>query len=245
MKILFQVYLQKKNKQKVINYGETGYNSIQSLNFLNTLIITNKINLDNKIVIFYDGVNNVSYNCQVKNSGLETTRASTLNKLIRDSSTKNIRYYLRPFLDIFSSLKLSLRVDHDNKNYRNCDDNKEKANIVATNLINTWVIARQIVEKNGGVFVPILQPVIYIGDVKKDHLNYDLEPDLGRNFLSVYTLIKNKAKKIFGNKFIDLTDVFDDSSYYYIDYCHYSPNGNDIIADEITKELKTKFKINL
>ena len=33
--------------------------------------------------------------------------------------------------------------------------------------------------------------------------------------------------------------------YFYTDYCHYSPNGNDIIADEITNALKTKFMIHL
>ena len=63
------------NNVSVINYGETGYLSIQSFNLLNTLVIQEKLDLKNKVVIFYDGVNNVATNCEINNLGLETNRA--------------------------------------------------------------------------------------------------------------------------------------------------------------------------
>ena len=72
----------------------------------------------------------------------------------------------------------------------------------------------------------ILQSVIYVGDVKKDHFEYKIDYDLEENFKSVYELIKSKANYKLGQSFIDLTDALDNKEYYFIDYCHLSPKGN-------------------
>ena len=39
------------NNVNAINYGESGYTSIQSLNYLNTLLIKEDLNLKNKLVV--------------------------------------------------------------------------------------------------------------------------------------------------------------------------------------------------
>ena len=76
------------------------------------------------------------------------------------------------------------------------DENELKANLVANNLVNTWKLANQVVKENGGIFIPVLQPVIYIGNVKKNHILDNLEKDSEANFKIVYVIIKSKSSKV-------------------------------------------------
>ena len=231
----------KLNNVSVINYGETGYLSIQSLNLLNSLLIKEKLDLKNKVVIFYDGVNNVSVNCQINNLGLETNREEQLNNYIKESKISEINYFLKPIKQIVERITNRFVSSNHENNFRDCDENELKANLVANNLVNTWKLANQIVKENGGKFIPVLQPVIYIGNVKKNHILDKLEKDSEANFKIVYEIIKSKSFEYFGNKFIDLSDTLDDKDFYYIDYCHISPNGNLLVAKNLTLKLKQEY----
>ena len=98
-------------------------------------------------------------------------------------------------------------------------------------------MAKNIIETKGK-FIAILQPVIYVGDFKKDHLEDKIDYDLEENFKIVYKLIKSKANYKLGESFIDLTYALNNKDYYFIDYCHLSPNGNLLIVNQLTNALK-------
>ena len=56
---------------------------------------------------------------------------------------------------------------------------------------------------------------------------------------SVYSLILARVAQYHEIKFIDLTDVFDIPIPIYIDeHGHYSPEGNRIFAEQLTKRLR-------
>ena len=210
---------------------------------MNTLIIENKLNLKNKVVIFYDGVNNVADNCLVNNSGLETSRQIQINEYINKPKASNLFYYIEPFIYIFEFIKKYIfENNYQSSNFRDCDEDNSKAETVSNNLINTWKLTKKIVENNGGKFILVLQPVIYIGEVKRDHIDLTSDNDLDKNYEVVYKMLQRKALKIFGNSFLDFSNVLDDEDYYYIDFNHHSPNGNFLIARQLSENLN---KLNL
>ena len=49
-------------------------------------------------------------------------------------------------------------------------------------------------------------------------------------------MLQRKALKTFGNSFFDFSYVLDDEDYY-IDFNHFSPNGNLLIAEKLSENL--------
>ncbi len=67
-----------------------------------------------------------------------------------------------------------------------------------------------------------------------DHL--DLDPDLRRQYEVVYPMVIEVLKREFpglGDNFVDLRTALDRDEYFCIDWCHLSPNGNEMIAQRI------------
>jgi poly-D-alanine transfer protein DltD len=98
-------------------------------------------------------------------------------------------------------------------------------------MMMNWEMAHEIVSNRNGEFLAFLQPAAFIGNPKTDHLTLDEE--LGKNFQAIYDRLKQKVAERNHPWIIDLTDKFDGDKYIYIDFCHVSPNGNEIIAKEI------------
>ena len=78
-----------------------------------------------------------------------------------------------------------------------------------------------------------IAPAAFIGKPKTDYLELDAE--LGKNFQVIYGLIKKKMAERNHPWIVDLSDRFDRDEYIYIDFCHVSPNGNAIIASELSR----------
>ena len=75
------------SNSNVINLGETGYISRQSLALLSNYTINKKFkNEDNITIISYDGANEIRQRCRSENIALESERQSTIRKKI---NTKN------------------------------------------------------------------------------------------------------------------------------------------------------------
>jgi hypothetical protein len=122
-----------------------------------------------------------------------------------------------------------------------CVSNPEKAEQIAEMMIMNWEMANDLVTSRNGKFVAFLQPAAFIGKPKTDHLK--LDEDLGKNFLEIYKRLKAKIAERNYPWIVDLTDKFDRNEYIYIDFCHVSPNGNAIIAREISEVLNDKNKV--
>jgi len=113
-----------------------------------------------------------------------------------------------------------------------CVSNPDKAEAIARMVMTNWELAHEIVTRRNGTFIAILQPAAYVGNPRTDHL--ELDEELGKNFREVYTRIHRIIQEKNHPWIIDLSNAFDGNEYIFIDFCHVSPNGNEIIAQQIS-----------
>ena len=233
----------KKTNRKVINFGESGYIARQSLALLNDRYIRENSKIK-KIVLFYDGVNDVGSRCLKENDGYSTIRENQINNYLYDVNNKwSIRRTFKQLEEFLSTV--IKKVNYSDINYSEsfyiCHLDIQRAKKVARTLVNTWKQAQSISHKNGDYFLAILQPSAFLGNPQTDHLNMQESLYLIRKkqIETVYPLIIEQAKNI-GLNFIDLSQVFDGNNYYFIDPVHVSPNAHIIIADKILDKLDNK-----
>jgi hypothetical protein len=96
-------------------------------------------------------------------------------------------------------------------------------------------MAHEIAINRNAKFLAVLQPAAFIGKPRTDHL--ELDEELGKNFHEIYRRLKEKIKERNHPWIIDLSDAFDGDEYIFIDFCHVSPNGNEIIAEKISEAV--------
>ena len=239
------------SKTNTYNYGETAYIGMQSLIYLNELYISKKLSkpIEN-IIIFNDGANDVLHRCRTYVNSLETHRQYQIRNRLDggDESTLNFKYLFKPILSLVQKFKsVSSKVYHANENDYNCHNNKNKADLIATSLLETWLQAKKIAEANGDTFIAVLQPVVYLENPKNDYLNdyMDIENSLiSKQFHSVYSIILDKVKNYKDLTFIDLTDIYNLDDYIYIDCCHVGPKGSKIYAQKIYEHLRQNKFLN-
>jgi hypothetical protein len=116
----------------------------------------------------------------------------------------------------------------------NCISTPGKGEELASIFIRDWELANQLVTSQGGKFIAVLQPSVFSGTSRKDHLT--LDEGLEKNFNFVYNSIRAELAEKEYNWSHDLTKVFDNNAeYIYIDFCHVSSNGNKVISESISK----------
>ena len=234
----------------VTNLGETAYIARQSLAYLNNYIINNSIDdMSRKHVVFYDGINDVFHRCRSEISGLATGRESQIQKrLSQPTKLSRSRGDEFSFLKTFSQItellssitrKLGLTDNtYTTENYYSCALDAERAEEVATTLVNTWLAASELVKSKGGEFTAVLQPVAYLGNPIIKYLNLTTPNDmaLAEQYSAVYPLVMEMAEKR-NIRFINLTQVYDGCGNCYIDFCHVGPQGHQILVPNLIKHL--------
>ena len=219
------------SKDTVVNHAQLAYNSRQNLDALISLINEGD-SLD--LVIFYDGVNDASFLCpsEIHVPG---------HRLVPMFQKKIYVSYPRLFYQVLHKLFLEniIRViQRNNDEYSpdlwNCLEGN-KARDIARFMISNWEIANELVKERGGKFIAVLQPVSFRGNPRLDHLKLDEE--LGRNIGRVYEEINILLNQKNYDWVIDLSQSFNGDDYIYIDFCHVSPNGNEIIAQQLVQRL--------
>ena len=222
---------------KVFNHGQLAYNTRQELDALISVYARNE---KADLVIFYDGVNDAAFLCP---EVIKELPAHRLVPMYRDklyvSGTAMVKEVLRKIFieDILAVIQKFTAESAGKKALYNCTTDAEKAEAIADMMMKNWEMAHEIVTKRNGTFLAVLQPAAFIGDPRTDHLQLDEE--LGKNFELIYGLLQ---KKIADKKYpwiIDLSRAFDTNDYIFIDFCHVSPNGNEIIAREISRAVNT------
>ena len=221
-----------------MNRAQLAYNSRQELDALITLYSKN---VKPEVVVFYDGVNDAAFLCpsDIKElpahrlvplfrSKLYVKRSSFVKEVLHKTFTENIVKLMSRF-----STKAG-----DTKALYNCLSDPNKAEEIAEIMMKNWELAHEMVTARGGKFIAVLQPAAFVGHPKTDYLKLDEE--LGKNFSEVYKHIQQKIAERKNDWIFDLSNKFDDNKeYIYIDFCHVSSNGNQIMAEEISKLVRS------
>ena len=179
-------------------------------------------------VIFYNGVNHIDH-CRTEQTPVQHSREQQIQERMRGADPSyGISTIMSTHRNWANKLQrmLSRQVGEKTPPY-DCHTNAEKAEAVASSLIEEWKIAKALAEAHGAKFVAILQPVAYLSKTRLDHLQ--LEEDLGLQYKTVYPIVQKLMADL--PWAYDATSVLDAEEYFYIDFCHLSPRGNKIIAN--------------
>jgi hypothetical protein len=185
--------------------------------------------------VFYDGANEVLHKCRVENDYFSHSNEARIRDSLEYKPTE-FGYYARPVMAVVKSLVAGLGGKPKNAKFYDCASDPKKADLVAEALVQDWLAARQVSELSGARFTAFLQPIAYFSKSRLSHLK--LDEDLGEQYKAVYPLIRAKMSQ--RGVGIDLTNVLDHDDYYFIDFCHVSPNGNEIIAQAMSKTLSAQ-----
>jgi hypothetical protein len=223
---------------RVYNHGQLAYNSRQELDALISLYATG---IKPDVVVFYDGVNDAAFLCPKEIKKLPAHRLVPMyrEKLYvgKSAVVKDIagKLFFENILKVVH--KFTYKPTPDNTPY-DCVTNPEKAEQIAEMMMKNWEMAHEIVTLRKGKFIAVLQPAAFIGNPRTEHLVLDEE--LGKNFVAIYQRLQKKIAERNHPWIIDLSGRFDGDDYIYIDFCHVSPNGNEIIAREIGNVVNNK-----
>lgn len=231
------------------NFGESGYRALQSFNLL---FMQMSNGLSPQYVISYDGVNEavglLSHNHFFSQYPEMEIRAKLkeekqFSKLVTDLTYKH--YFIDPILSTIARLK----APKDATPPMQIDLSEQRIAGVALSLLNTWLQMHDLCKRNNAVFIPVLQPNSAVGNPKTDYLSLpEYEKLLNSSYKQLYakiieTLESDKKYAELKNHFLNLTDVLDKDEPIYIDWCHLSPNGNEMVAAAIyqhVEQLKNK-----
>jgi lysophospholipase L1-like esterase len=210
------------------NFAERGYTAHQSLILLIQLLQQGH---RPDLVVFYDGANEVLHKCRIELSPDSHERERQFEAVLKSSLiADSFSHYAAPLLAFARNVKRELgravqAEEHD------CHSNPAKRQAIAENLIRDWQFARDLVERHGGKFVAVLQPVAPLSNTRRAH--FTIYPLLGRGYREVYAVLREMIAR--GGEFHDLVPVLDRDEYIYIDFLHLSPNGNRYVAAKIAE----------
>lgn len=224
--------IQAHSGKSVFNFGESAYTAHQSYNLL---VMNYLLGGKPRHVVFYDGANEVVIKCRRELSFYSTSYEATIRERMR--STYLSPQLLGPTQELLGRGLRSLEAASRQDLGYDCLSNERKRKLIASALVMDWTLARDLVERHGGRFVAVLQPVAFTGTPKLDYLpGVRASKALRDQYEAVYPEIKQQLQKA-GIPYTDLTHAFDGDELIYIDFAHVSPLGNDIVGQNIARLL--------
>lgn len=228
----------------VVNHGQDNYVARQSLNRLLREYEKEPLHSsETRTVVFYDGVNDVHVKCRAENVDLVTDRQSQIRSSLEKAQKRSnisISQVLWPSLTLLDKIRERGVLGESQRDFDElyvCDEDKERAELVAEALVSDWLAAQAITESHGDRFMAVLQPVAYLSDTRLGHLPVmDFADEFAKQYEVVYPLIRSAALEADLN-FRDLSGIYDRDEYIYIDFCHVSPNGNKYMAEALAEDL--------
>ena len=224
-------------KAEITNFGEVGYVNTQEL--IELVLQLERGNIPD-VVIFYDGVNDVTAAFQNRTAGstlfepkreLEYNISTRYNKLKRVFLLNTLdRYYLGKVIKSLSN-KLSYRKP----SYQ--EDKTLKNDLVEVYLNNLKIITA--LGKAYG-FVPLFywQPVIYTKNTLTSFEKQFAPKPLGDLYRQSHAVMQAKYQKFAPYHFFDISGIFSNSNHeVYLDFCHVNEEANQIIAQRIAADL--------
>lgn len=219
------------------NYSQTGYNSRQNLEELINLLSEGK-KID--VAVFYEGYNELTMNCSPKNE-LHTHLFHQRFKQKIEAPEPNVLrlLFFQYILDFYRLIK-SLSLSSLEKGF-GCECKNPSLAETAQVAVNTWATAKMLIENQGGKFVLVLQPAIFFGNPRKDHLSapvLNIMKSLKEEYQCLYSEILSYSKKKGYDWVYFPKNSLDGDDYLYLDTCHLSAEGNRRIAMVIDSLLK-------
>jgi|694.fasta_scaffold91489_3 hypothetical protein len=232
----------------IINYGEQAYRAHQSLQLL-------EIEFSNKelpdVVIFYDGANNYRpINERLFSTNNESAiieRLKGMDQNINGINSNNAeatqfnKHYLYPTIFLLNKLIKISKIDI-NKNKLKHDLKSDS--LAATELLESWLLAKIYTERRGKRFYCFLQPTFFTSHAKNsEYIKSSINNGIHTNKTYLYydllkKMIKSEKYKPLEINFVDLSDQFYNQDNIYIDFCHLGPFGNETIAKKIYNKIK-------
>ena len=203
--------------------------------------------LNPKYVISYDGVNEAAgllsqnhYFSQFQEMEIRAKlkEEKQFSRLVTDLTFKHY------FIDPIRSTIARLKAPKDITPPMQIDLSEQRIEGVAHSLLNTWLQMHDLCKRNNAVFIPVLQPNSAVGNPKTDYLSLPkYEKLLNSSYKQLYAKILEliEADKKYAElkaNFLSLTHVLDKDEPIYIDWCHLSPNGNEIVAAAIYQHFE-------
>jgi hypothetical protein len=223
----------------VTNYADIGWTARQSLDQLINLINDGAMP---KVVVFYDGFNEVIALCDPKRSPSinGTTEANNMRAQLfsRDARSQLYDHLVRPVYDGIKSMVPS----RGHPSSFLCSRDPARAAAVAAGLVNMWQIAHDLVTQRGGQFLAFLQPVAFVSSPRVDYLTPEVDGktrqfvEYKAEFEVVYPLIRQKMAGLPWAH--DLADAFNVDQPLFVDTVHANRAGNEIIAKRIAAALQ-------
>ncbi len=223
---------------RVVNHGQSGHVSGQELAGLQRVLMRGE---PVGTVVFYDGVNDIFMGCNgtasLDGHGFENQLKDIFARELSERKLR-IRAWNAIAGNIFDLLSPPASTTDARKVPAiRCNEDLSAISDIVSTLITNWNSARVITEANGGDFLAVLQPVSMVGSPRRDYLPETQDWD--RWFNRAYGLIRDRMADT--DWFIDLSNVLDGTTAYYIDYAHVTQNGNSVIADRIGSILLERF----
>ena len=223
----------------MINFGESGFVSTQGV--IQLILELQSGNVPD-LVIFYDGVNDVS-------AGYQSGRATHSNfnqiaaKLEKSEKPPSFVAWMESSnsLHLLQRLEAKLRQKPQNSTdlvtYKAMDiDIATLSDLVVETYIGNYEIVDALAQKYGFKFLFFWQPVITIGDKsltgEEQEMRRRMEPTLSELYDSVYRRVEQEANKYENLYYI--AEIFDSlDSQIWIDEAHITPVGNRLIAEKM------------
>lgn len=216
-----------KNPQwNVINCGQMGYNSRQNVEeLINNVTEGRKID----VAVFYVGINDLHFYCAADDPILQHGFYKQYKKAI-ESSGPNLFYglFFKNIVNFYNAIHPMIEEDR-----YGCDCSNPLVKSTAEMTVNTWLMAKEIVENQGGKFLLVLQPNAFFGSPRVDYLDEKTKLDFSKyekKYQCFYTAILDYAKQKKYNWIHFPLHTFDGTEYIYFDFCHVSATGNRKMA---------------
>lgn len=235
-----------------INQGETAFVSRQSLIAFSDLLASGDP-VDG--VIFYDGVNDVQYGCRRELDVNQHSRTQVFRDRIGSgrstpSPTRDFgRFWQTLFIGGIQDLVVEVQdIIADNRDSEIadkalvCDDDDERAQQVAEALVANWELAHDLATARGVEFLAVLQPVSFLGNTRLDHIQPELSTELWAQYKAVYPKVQQILAERNYDWVVDYVSVLSgEDTYYYVDFCHVSANGNAEIAEQLYDDTRRRW----
>lgn len=212
---------------KVTNFGEEGYTNTQGMIKLQLELRNNNIP---DIVIFYDGVNDVFSSYQHGVAGLSQNiknREKEFNSIFEYRITSVLPNFNKIIRKISGYSNYVVKFSSDELNI-------ETSEIYLNNIRIINSLGKEFKFKSFFYWQPILSTKDNLSDFEK---NIDYNKELIDIYNNVSSII-NDSKKV-----TNLIDIFDDKEEtIFIDFAHIHEDGNNIVANRISKDLNKYLK---
>lgn len=232
-------YVQQFSQAPTFNFGESAYTAHQSYNLLIKHYLAGG---RPRHVVFYDGANEVVIKCRAELGYYSAAQEVTIRERLQ-----GVSYGASLAAEVFAPTLQTLRRFAELRSRRaatpgaepyDCHSNQLKRQRIAAALVLDWRLARELIERHGGQFLAVLQPVSHTGQPNMQHLPAVPKDQLLRQqYDAVYAEIKRQlaAEKL---AYVDLTRAFDGDRLLYIDFAHVAPPGNEIVGRLIAQRLQ-------